>query len=87
VVKITKARSNGCLSKNSYRNREDAIRVANFRHEVAGVELRVYPCQFGYHFHLTKKPLNEKCLTTLLSKVQGSRWVTFDDRGRVTGRG
>jgi hypothetical protein len=56
MVELTKARINGCLGKNTYPNREDAEIVSRVECETRGVKLRVYPCEFGYHFHLTKRP-------------------------------
>ena len=55
-MELTKARVNGCLSKNSYPNRECAEMEARVGYEQRGVKLRVYPCQYGFHFHLTSKP-------------------------------
>ena len=54
--KLTKARVNGCLSKNKYPSMEYAKAVARIEHEKRGVKLREYLCQFGHHFHLTKRP-------------------------------
>ena len=56
MAELTKAQVNGCLSKNRYPSREYARMVGRFEYEKRGVQLRVYLCDYGYHFHLTKKP-------------------------------
>jgi hypothetical protein len=53
---LSKARVNGCLRKMPYRTMEYATMVARHAHEMRGVVLRVYHCDFGPHFHLTSKP-------------------------------
>lgn len=56
MMELTSARFKGCLSKNSYPSRDYAESVMRVEHDKRGVKLRVYPCQFGFHFHLTSKP-------------------------------
>ncbi len=56
MVELTKARVNGCLSKNRCPNRERAEFVKRVENEKRGVKLGEYHCQFCYGFHLTKKP-------------------------------
>ena len=56
MMELTKARVNGCLSEKRYPSEEYAKMVGRIEQEKRGVRLRVYRCQFGYHFHLTKRP-------------------------------
>ena len=69
-----KSQINGCFSKKRYSTEELAETVRLRCEKARGVLLRSYRCETCCGYHLTK----------LFFKVQ---FVTFNDRGQVTGRG
>lgn len=79
---LAKARINGCLIKKRYPSKSYAEMVGRVERRKRGVTLRVYHCQFGDHYHLTKKRVTQELAAHRRGPIQV---LIFDQNGRLIG--
>ena len=71
MIKLTLRRLRrikGCESKKAYPTKEHAEHIAKVEHEIRGVKLRAYHCDYGPHYHLTHNQRNERQRRAFRSK-------------------